>query len=551
MAEQAMDVRSSAVFLRRRWRALAAVGVVGVALGVLYVTLVPGQLSSTALVLLPKAGESSGAAEQTETQVQIVLSTPVLEKAGRSVTPVLTAAEVDQRINVRARTTRLIEIQASSRRAPQARAVSQAVAEAYITTLHENARSVAAGPVGDLRSREAVLTEQLTDLQTEIDATTARARGEEADSREAQLLAQLTAEQADISLQLDRVKDAVANYEMTDEASAIQIIQPAAPATGPSQLRRVITGALIGGVSAVAGTALVLLIRRLRDPRVHARDDLADAVGSSVIADVASRPQRSVGQWLIFFETYEASAVEAWAFRRVFRALVAATPTSHDPSRTGATGLPGRVEHPRSLTLIALAGDERAAAVGPQLAVCAASLGISTRFVVATGHDDAPALCAACATDRGSQLRTGLVLDAGTDDAAVTQYASSSAMGNTSAGPVNGLVVDPAHHVVDLTIVLAVVDRKEPTLRGVPVTSVTVLGISPGVATREELARLAVAVDNGGRRIDGIVVADPDPSDRTTGRRTLDERALQTPLPVRMTGSGRVSMPAGGHRTAR
>jgi capsular polysaccharide biosynthesis protein len=551
MAEQAMDVRSSAAFLRRRWRALAAVGVVGVALGVLYVTLVPGQLISTALVLLPEAGESPGAAEQTETQVQIVLSTPVLENAGMSVTPVLSAAEVDQRINVHPRTSRLIEIQASSRRAAQARALSQAVAEAYITTLHENARRVAAGPVGDLRSREAVLTERLTDLQTEIDATTERARGEDADSREAQLLAQLTAEQADISLQLDRVKDDLAEYEMTDEASAIQIIQPAAPATGPSQVRRVITGALIGGVSAVAGTALVLLIRRLRDPRVRARDDLADAVGSSVIADVASRPQRSVAQWLTFFETYEASAVEAWAFRQVFRALVASTPTSHDPSRTGATGLPGRVEHPRSLTLIAHAGDQRAVAVAPQLAVCAASLGIATRFVVATGHDDAPALCAACATDRGSQLRTGLVLEAGIDDAALTQNPSSSAMSNTFAGPMNRLAVDPAHHAVDLTIVLAVVDRKEPMLRGVPVTSVTVLGISPGVATREDLARLAVAVDNGGRRIDGIVVADPDPSDRTTGRRTLDERALQTPLPVRMTGSGRVSMPASGHRRAR
>jgi hypothetical protein len=80
---------------------------------------------------------------------------------------------------------------------------------------------------------------------------------------------------------------------------------------------------------------------------------------------------------------------------------------------------------------------------------------------------------------------------------------------------------------------------------------VTLLAISPGAATREELARLAVAVDDSGRQINGVVVADPEPSDRTTGRRTLDKRALQAPLPVRMTGGSRMSMSPSGRRTAR
>jgi hypothetical protein len=104
------------------------------------------------------------------------------------------------------------------------------------------------------------------------------------------------------------------------------------------------------------------------------------------------------------------------------------------------------------------------------------------------------------------------------------------------------------HRSVDLTIVFAVADRTEPTIGEVPATAVTVLAISPGVGTREELARLAVAVDDAGRRIDGVVVADPDPSDRTTGRRTLDERALQTPLPMRLTGPSHVPMSGSGWR---
>jgi hypothetical protein len=423
-----------------------------------------------------------------------------------------------------------------------------------------------------LSSREAALTEQLNALQTEIDATTERARGEDAESRDAQLLAQLTAEQADISLQLDQVKEDLAAYETPGGASATQIIQPAAPATGPSLLRRLVTSTFIGALLAAAGAALVLLIQRRRDPRVHARDDLADAVGSSVLADVRSRPQQSVAEWLAFFETYEASAVEAWAFRRVLRALVS-PPDSRDPARPGTRRIPWQVEHPRSLTVIALSGDQRGVAVGPQLAVFAASLGIATRFIVATGHDGAAALRGACATDRSSQLRTGLVLEAGTEGAAFAQNGSPGPVGDTLGGSVNGLVVNqpgetaqdtaretqPAvepqevrtQRSVDLTIVLAIVDRKEPTPRAVSATAVTVLAISPGVGTREELARLAVAVDDGGRRIDGIVVADPDPSDRTTGRRTLDQRALQAPLPVRMTGPSQVSMPASGRGKAR
>jgi hypothetical protein len=105
----------------------------------------------------------------------------------------------------------------------------------------------------------------------------------------------------------------------------------------------------------------------------------------------------------------------------------------------------------------------------------------------------------------------------------------------------------PKHAVPDITIVLAVADRREPTLSGLPDTEVTMLAISPGLGNREELARLAVAVDDAGRRIDGIVIADPDPADATTGRRTLDERALETPLPVRTTGVSHLPL-AGNER---
>jgi hypothetical protein len=595
-----MDMRSSAAFLRQRWRPLIAMGAVGLALGVLYVALVPPQLGSSALLLFPGGSDAPGD-DEAVTQVHLIRSTPALGRAGKSVTPTLSAAEVKERIKVDAKTSKLIEIRAFSHSARQAQVLSQAVAEAYLATLRDTASSPAAVPA-DLRSREKTLMNELKALKTQIDATEARLQGEDATSSEgrqdARLLGQLTSNQADISLRLDKVREAAA---ATPNGASVtpDLIQPAAPATGPSPLRRRLTWALAGALLAVAGTALVLLIRRRRDPRLRARDDLADAVGSRLLAVVRSRPQRSVAAWLALFETYEPSAEEAWAFRQVFRAL-AGSADAREPARTGTKRTQGRVEHPRSLTVVALAGDQRGVAVGPQLAVFAASLGITNRLIVATRHDSAASLWAACATDRGSKLRTGLVLEAGTEGATPAQSASPRPVGDALGGRLNGgggakesrlqealddySVVNPPHGTdysvahppggateaaqheaepttephemlvdrsVDLTIVFTVADRREPTLQGVPATAVTVLAISPGVGTREDLARLAVAVDDSGRRVDGVVVADPDPSDRTTGRRTLEERALQAPLPVRMTGTSRVSMSASGRRKAR
>jgi hypothetical protein len=288
---------------------------------------------------------------------------------------------------------------------------------------------------------------------------------------------------------------------------------------------------------------------------------------------------------LTLFETYEASAEAAWAFRQVLRALAGAA-ASREPRPDGPQPTSARVEHPRSLTVVAFAGDQRAAATGPQLAVFAASLGITTRFVAATKHESVAALCAACAGHRGARVRPGLVLDVvGSGDVAPAKKGAprpaddatpkprngarggAPRPGGTQRGqPVNRGSRAPTPKVgkrapkpvelltprsVDLTIVLTVADRGEPSLNNAPATAVTMLAVSPGLATREDLARLAVAVDDAGRRIDGVVVADRDPTDRTTGRRTLNQRAIQAPLPIRTTGPSRVSTSTGQGTTSR
>ena len=114
MAERSPDLRADVAVIRRRWRIVAAAVVLGVVLGVLYAHLVPAQLTSRSLVLLTNGGSSGGGSGDpgAETQVKIVLSTPVLAKAGRALHPALSATEVLQRVNVQPATSQLLQIDA-------------------------------------------------------------------------------------------------------------------------------------------------------------------------------------------------------------------------------------------------------------------------------------------------------------------------------------------------------------------------------------------------------------------------------------------------------
>lgn len=622
MAERVMDTRTTAAHLRHRWPILLAGGVVGAGLGLLYVGVAPIELTSTSLVLLraPSDQTQSDAMTDIDTQVRLAQSRPVLAEAGRAVQPALSASQVAKKVIVDGATSQLIEIHASSRRGAEAQALSQAVAEAYVNTLSDEVRSVTGETIRDLHSRETLLRQQVKALQDQISATNSRRRGEDPRSadarRDAQLLAQLTVDQTEAALKWDQVKKDLASSSVVGLADPAQIVQPASPATGPDKLSQRLMFGLAGAALFAVLAAVALLVRARRDPRLRTRDDLADAVGSTVLGDVRSRPQRSVAEWSALFGTYDAPPVDAWAFRQVLRSL--AVSSDHATlGRTAAKRPSARAEHPRSVTVVVLAGDRRGLAVGPQLASFTASLGIVTRFVAAAGQTSAPSLWAACSGGRAAHLRAGLALEAHNDDHGAggevepiplrpqqtfDELLKGPLLSGSSEDENDGEVdpdakggsqtpeeldadegrpvvqsegenrqrlepvpvpapesstevaipdpmvrVLPKHALADLTVVLAVADRRAPTLSGLPPTAVTVLAISSGSGNREELARLAVAASDAGRRIDGIVVADPDPADQTTGRRTLGERALETPLPVRMTGVSQLPL-AGGDR---
>jgi capsular polysaccharide biosynthesis protein len=503
---QVTDFRSHAATLRRRLHALVATAVVGLAAGVAFVILEPPALTSTTLVLLPTPALADSSNSDVATQVRIASSANILEQAGKAITPALSLRKVERMVKVSAPTNQLVQIDATSTNAAVAQTLSQAVSDAYVNYVRDTAREVTAAALADLTHRRDDLQAQIKQLQREIAATIKRQRALDSTSsearEEAQLLAGLRTQQANLALQLDKVEDKIATGSPVgiSAGAGTSVIQQATPATGLTTSIRMLVWAPVGALACTIVAAVIVLAAAQRDPRIRLRDDIADAIGSPVLAAIRSRPQRSVAGWSTLLETYRATPVESWALRQVLRGLVPA-------DRKGQSRTAGRVDHPQSLTVASLSGDAKGLAIGPQLAAFASSLGIVTRLAPTVGHVRAPTLWAACANERDAPARPGLFV------------------GNVPDG-----------EKVDLTIFLVVVERTHPYLGDTPASAATILAVAAASATEQDLARVAVAVDDAGRRIDGIVVADPDHTDRTSGRHTMEERSRQLALPTRLTG---------------
>ena len=100
------------------------------------------------------------------------------------------------------------------------------------------------------------------------------------------------------------------------------MVQKATAAEGPSTVLRLLAFATAGALAGILLAVAIVLLTARRDMRVRLRDDIADAIGSPVLAAVRSRPQRSVAGWSELLGTYRVTPVESWALRQVLRGLV-------------------------------------------------------------------------------------------------------------------------------------------------------------------------------------------------------------------------------------
>jgi capsular polysaccharide biosynthesis protein len=284
------------------------------------------------------------------------------------------------------------------------------------------------------------------------------------------------------------------------------LFQPASTATGrPLAVSIAIFGVIGLLLGAILGAIGALAVSR-RDRRLLLRDEIADSLGIPVLASIPVGHPSDAGGWVKLLTEYEPTAVDAWRLRGALHYL--------GLEDAGSV----RVGHGEavSLAVLSLRSDPGALALGPQLAVFAASLGIRTQLMVGPQQDPnaTATLRAACSGMAAVKSRWSRFLQVTVRDEGSTRDLPTAA----------------------LTVLVAVVDEESPRIVDRMRTHMAVLGVSAGAATAEDLARVAVSAADNGRQIAGILVADPDPADTTTGRAPQSTRTTARRAPTHLTG---------------
>ena len=286
-----------------------------------------------------------------------------------------------------------------------------------------------------------------------------------------------------------------------------RVLASATNAGGTGQLQALVVTGLIGAlVGALIGVTASLAISR-NDKRLRGRDDIANSIGIPVLASVPVARPSDTADWIKLLQNYKPEPVHAWRLRKALQQLTGAD----DVLRNGADGAGS------SLVVLSLSSDTKALALGPQLAVFAASLGIPTALVIGPQQDAnvAAALRTACASgplpespEGPSQLQLAVCDN-----------------GDFQKRP-----------GVEFTVVVANVDGRIPQVPDTMRTTTTLLGVSAGAATADQLARVAVNAAIDGREIVGILVANPEPTDSTTGQISQQTQPIRHRLPTRLNG---------------
>lgn len=287
--------------------------------------------------------------------------------------------------------------------------------------------------------------------------------------------------------------------------TSANVLERATTATGsklPEQIA--IFGALGIVAGALIGFVLALVIGR-KDRRLVEREAIANSIAAPVLASIPVSHPSDAAAWAKLLDEYEPEAVHAWGLSQFLQHLGVGAHRSGGNGRGGSS----------SVTVLSLSSDPEALALGPQLAAFAATQGIPTALVIGPQQD----------VNGTATLRT----------------ACSAPEPSAPRRPSLRLVVADGNRVSDLrstfTVVVAVVDGREPHVPDTIRTRATVLGVSAGGATAEELARASTAAAADGREVIGILVANPEENDSTTGRVPRLAMPLRRPLPTRLNGA--------------
>jgi len=288
-----------------------------------------------------------------------------------------------------------------------------------------------------------------------------------------------------------------------------RILQPAISASGENRWVALAIAALIGMLAGTLVGILAALAISRKDQRLWKRDEIANSIGVPVLASFPVRHPKDAAGWTEILENYEPAARDAWRMRQALQQLgIPGIGVNNEILNNGSDG------YGASLAVLSLSTDPGAIALGPQLAVHAALMGIPTVLVISP-QEDLPAaatLRAACAAPPSQPSKRPGNLQV------IADYDADL------SGRFQG----------ELTVYVAVADGRALQLPHTMRESMMILGVSAGAATAEQIAQVAVAVAAHGRGIAGILVADPEPADHTTGLVPQLARPTRRGMPTRL-----------------
>ena len=122
------------------------------------------------------------------------------------------------------------------------------------------------------------------------------------------------------------------------------------------------------------------------------RDDIAKSIGIPVLASIPVAHPSSAAGWVKLLKDYKRAAVHSWQLRTALHQLGMARPGSGRSASDGSGSSKTRSRYDRdsdhtSLLVLSLSSDSGALALGPQLAVFAASQGTPTSLVIGPQQD--------------------------------------------------------------------------------------------------------------------------------------------------------------------
>lgn len=283
------EVADYAGVLRRRWRIVLALTLVGLVGAFAYVTVAPKIYAATAAVFVTATGASSSAGQATgsratgggqvnlDTEAQIVTSGTVASIAGHILKSPLKPYKLSSEVTVAVPpNSQILDITCSTSTGPGAAACANAFANAYLQNRSANASATISGQLKSLSDKVAGLDKTISTLTNKIKSLPATSptkindQGTIASDR-TQLHSLLTLEG-----QLSGEGTQVTGGRILTTATV-----PGKPAS-PKKLLILPSGLLVGLLIGLVAA----FVRDRRDKRIHTADDIERSLGLPVMLEL-------------------------------------------------------------------------------------------------------------------------------------------------------------------------------------------------------------------------------------------------------------------------